>query len=108
MRLQPEQEPPNAVQLERGMLALVLTDNAVLDKLHRLEPEHFFDAIYREVFTAARDLRRDGQPVDLVRLGSLMGGDPLGGPSSILDSIKAFSVAGEVPDALSIEDSLIT
>jgi hypothetical protein len=64
--------------------------------------------VNREVFTVARDLRRDGRPVDLVTLGGLMGGDPLGGEASILESVKAYSVAGELPDAFSVEDSLIT
>ena len=98
---------PHDLQLERAMLALVLTDNAVLDRLTRLEPEHFFDAVNREVFTVARNLRRDGQPVNLVTLGGLMGGDPLGGAASILDSIKIYSMAGELPDAISVEDSLV-
>jgi replicative DNA helicase len=99
---------PNDPRLERALLALVVTDNGVLDKLARLEPEHFHDAENREVFTLARDLRREGQPINLVTLGGLMGADPLGGTSSILDSIKAFSLAGELPDALSLEASLLT
>ena len=100
-------ESPHDLQLERALLALVLTDNAVLDRVNRLEPEHFFDAVNREVFTVAGDLRRDGKPVNLVTLGGLMGGDPLGGSASILESIKAYSMAGELPDALSVEDSLV-
>jgi replicative DNA helicase len=100
-------EPPSDVGLERALLALVLADNAVLDRFTRLEPEHFYDAVNREVFTTARDLRRDGRPVNLVTLTGLMGGDPLGGTASILDAIKAFSLAGELPDATSVEESLI-
>ena len=100
-------QPPHDLHLERALLTLTLTDNAVLDRVTRLEPEHFFDALNREVFAVARDLRRDGRPIDVVTLGSLMGGDPLGGSAGILDSIKAYSVAGELPDALSVEDSLI-
>ena len=59
------------------------------------------------MFTVARELRRDGKPVDLVTLGGLMGGDPLGGAASILDSVKRYSTADELPDAISVEDSLV-
>ena len=101
-------QAPHDLQLELALLALVLTDNAKLDRVTRLEPEHFFDAVNREVFTVARDLRRDGRPIDLVTLGSLMGGDPLGGSASILESIRAYSMAGELPDATSVEDALVS
>ena len=107
MQPRPDDAPPNNLQLERALLALVLTDNGVLDRVTRLEPEHFFDAVNREVFTVARELRRDGKSVNLVMLGGLMGGDPLGGAASILDSIKSYSMAGELPDAISVEDSLV-
>jgi hypothetical protein len=103
----PAEQAPQDLQLERALLALVLTDNGVLDRVTRLEPEHFFDAVNREVFTVARELRRDGKPVDLVTLGGLMGGNPLGGADSILDSIKSYSMGGELPDAISVEDSLV-
>src|SRR5262245_43593016 len=102
------QTAPHNLQLERALLALVLNDNTVLDRLTRLEPEHFFDAVNREVFTVTRDLRREGRPADLDTLGGLMGGDPLGGKTGILESLKAYSVGNELPDAVSVEDSLIT
>jgi replicative DNA helicase len=97
---------PHDLALERALLAMVLADNAALDKLERLEPEHFFDAVHREVFAAARDLRRERRPVNLVTLGGLVGGDPLGA-SVVLDSLKDYSFAGTMPDPQDMADSLI-
>ena len=37
----PAEQAPHDLQLERALLALVLSDNGVLDRVTRLEPEHF-------------------------------------------------------------------
>ena len=89
------------------MLALILADNTVLDRVVRLEPDHFYDLAYREVFVAARDLRTERERVNLVTLGGRMGGDPLGGKAIVLESLRAWSFAGELPDAQDIANSLM-
>ena len=44
----PSEQTPHDLRLERALLALILTDNSVLDRVSQLEPDHFFDAVHRE------------------------------------------------------------
>lgn len=97
---------PHDLKLEQALLATILADNAAIDRISRLEPDHFFDAVHREVFAAARDLRRERRPINLVTLGGLMGGDPLG-KGGVLESLKDYSFAGTMPEPQDIADSLM-
>jgi hypothetical protein len=45
--------------------------------------------------------------VNLVTLSGLMGGDPPGGKSSVLESLREFSFAGSMPEVADLADSLI-
>lgn len=97
---------PHDLKLEQALLALILADNSSLDRISRLEPEHFFDPVHQAVFAAARDLLRDRRPINLVTLGGLMGGDPLGNRSA-LDSLKDYEFAGTIPEPQDMADALI-
>ena len=61
-------QAPHDLQLERAMLALVLTDNGVLDRAMRLEPEHFFDAarLVIETENDLVDLRHTLDQIELI------------------------------------------
>jgi replicative DNA helicase len=88
------------------LLALIIADNAVLDRLGRVQPDHFFDLAYREVFECARDLRTERHRINLVTLAGRMGADPLGGKVTVLDSLKQFSFNDTTPDAQDVADAL--
>jgi replicative DNA helicase len=98
---------PHDLDMELALLALILADNAELDRLGHVDGDHFFDLAYREVFLAARDLRAERQRVNFVTLGGRMGGDPLGGKVSILNSLRQFSFNDQAPDALDVASGLI-
>jgi replicative DNA helicase len=97
---------PHDLNLELALIALILADNTVLDRIQHVERDHFHDLTYREVFEAARDLRAARQRVNLVTLSARMGGDPLGGIASVLDSLRQFSFNGQEPDAYDGDSSL--
>ena len=92
--------------IEHAVLAAVLRDNAVLDAITRLQPQHLFDAELRAHFEAALDLQREGRPVNLVTLRALTGGDPLGG-ASIAERLAAVSFDGVPPMPRDMADALI-
>src|SRR5262249_5155248 len=93
--------------IEQALNALILRDNAVLDKLGSLKPEDFHDAEMREVFASARALHEEGRPVNLVTLRALIGNDPLGG-ATIADQLRAVTFeAGEVPAPRDMAASLM-
>src|SRR5262249_39986066 len=93
--------------IEQAVNAAILRDNAVLDKLGPLKPEHFHDAEMREVFVSAQALHEEGRPVNLVTLRTLMGGDPLGG-ATVADRLRAVTFeAGAEPAPMDMAASLI-
>jgi replicative DNA helicase len=98
---------PYDFNLELTLIALILADNTVIDRVDRLEGDHFYDLAHREVFLAARDLRAEHQRVNLVTLSGRMGGDPLGGNATALDSLQKFSFNGQTPDPYDVVRGLI-
>jgi replicative DNA helicase len=96
-----------SLPLEQAVNAAILRDNAVLDRLGPLKPEHFLDPEMREVFSSARALHDEGRPVNLVTLRALVGSDPLGG-ATIADRLRAVTFdAGEEPAPRDMAASLI-
>ena len=55
---------PSNREFEEALLAAILRDNAALDSVGWLDPQHLFDAQLREFFIAARDLRQQGRPIN--------------------------------------------
>ena len=92
--------------IEHAVLAAILRNNAVLDAITRLEPQHLCDAELRAHFEAALDLHREGRPVNLVTLRALTGSDPLGG-ASIAERLAAVSFDGVPPTPRDMVDALI-
>lgn len=58
--------PPSNLELERGLIAMVLLDRDVLPKVDGWLPcEAFYSESHRLVYEAARALRAKGEPVDV-------------------------------------------
>lgn len=71
-----------APEAERGVIAALLASSEVQDEyLRALTGAHFVHGLYRAVFKAISDLRRDGRPADIVtvpdRLRGQLGEDDL-------------------------------
>jgi replicative DNA helicase len=62
--------PPHDLDAEAAVLSAVMLDPAALDKVSDLKPEHFYSEAHRRIFEAALELRRVGQPVDVVQIGT--------------------------------------
>jgi replicative DNA helicase len=75
---------------ERALLALILTDNAVLNRVARLRPDDFADPARGVIFETMSGLREENRPINPVTLGALFGSDPLSG-GNLLDDLRAVS-----------------
>jgi len=62
--------PPHDLDAEAAVLSAVMLDPSALDKVPDLKPEHFYSEAHRRVYEAALELRRTGQPVDVVQIGT--------------------------------------
>ena len=62
--------PPHDLEAEAAVLSAVMLDPGALDKVPELKPEHFYSEAHRRIFEASLELRRTGQPVDVVQIGS--------------------------------------
>jgi replicative DNA helicase len=62
--------PPHDLEAEAAVLSAVMLDPAAFDKVPELKPEHFYSEAHRRIFEAVVELRRTGQPVDVVQIGS--------------------------------------
>jgi replicative DNA helicase len=91
---------------ERALLALVLADNAVLNRAGRLRPDDFADPVRGVIFETMRQLREDGRPANPVTLGGMFGSDPLGG-GNILDDLRSVSFGDDDPKPEDLADALI-
>jgi replicative DNA helicase len=96
---------PSNREFEGALLAAILRDNAVLDSVDWLDPQYFFDAQLREFFIAARALRQEGRPINIVTLRGLMDADPLGG-ATVADRLKAVSFDGAAPSPRDLADAI--
>ena len=92
-------EGPSDLSMERALLALALMDNAVLDRLGRLDGDDFADPLHAMVLEAMRDLRLADRPVNVVTMKDRVGAAVFADGSSVLDALKAFSIADVPPDA---------
>lgn len=93
---------PSDPQAEATMLALVISDNAQLDRVGDLEPEDFFEPVNRLLWQSAVALRAEGRPVNLVTLKARQYAMRLGDGRDVIDYIKSVSLAGEIPDAVDL------
>ncbi len=57
---------PQAVEAERALLGVLLTDPAQLVQLHDLEPEDFYRIEHGALFRLLNVMARSGMPIDLV------------------------------------------
>ena len=93
---------PSDPQAEATMLALVISDNAQIDRVADLEIEDFFEPLNRMLWETALALRAEGRPINLVTLKAKQYAMRLGDGRDVIDYIKGVSLAGEIPDALDL------
>ncbi|WP_394820622.1 replicative DNA helicase [Pendulispora albinea] len=63
--------PPHDLDAEAAVLSAVLIDSMALDRvLEFLKPEHYYSEAHRRIYEACIELRQNGQPVDIVQVGS--------------------------------------
>jgi replicative DNA helicase len=93
--------PPHDLEAEAAVLSAVMLDPAALDRVVDLKPEHFYSEAHRRIYEAALELRAQGQPVDVVQVGTWLkdrqrlaqvGGMPY--LAQILDAAPAVANAG--------------
>lgn len=89
---------PGNVEIERALLALIVADNTVLDRLGVLSEEDFFDDVNRQIFEAARALRSDGRAINLITLKSDLYALRFADGRDLVAYLKGVSLAGEMPD----------
>jgi replicative DNA helicase len=92
-------EGPQDLDMERALLALVLADNAALDRLGKLDADDFADPMNAVTLEAMRELRLNDRPVNLVTMQAKLGGAVFADGMAGLDALRQFSFAGVPPDA---------
>ena len=61
--------PPQSMEAERAVLGSVMIDNDCMGKVVEiLEASHFYKSVHRIIFSAARSLYEQNEPVDLITL----------------------------------------
>ena len=94
---QPSQElrsPPHNYEAEQAMLAALLVNNLVYDRVQEfLRPEHFADALHGRIYEAAGKLIQRGQIADPVTLKNLFDQDEalkdIGGAAYLAELARA-------------------
>ncbi len=65
--------PPNCLEAEQSALAVVLLDNAVMERLcDQLETEDFYYEVHRMLWVCMRELHRRREPIDAVTLFAIL------------------------------------
>ena len=93
--------PPNSVEAEISVLGAMLQDgNAVLRALEKLQPDDFYHAEHREIYSAMQELNRNHSPIDLTTLhaeltrrGTI---DGVGGPRYLMKLISEVPTTANV------------
>jgi replicative DNA helicase len=91
--MKPETDVNTDEELERALLAALLTDNRGFDRLGPLEPEDLSDPMHAAALTAMLDLRVEGRAVNFITLRSRFADVPFG-DGSMLDYLKACGANG--------------
>jgi hypothetical protein len=91
--------------LELALLALILRDNSVLDRLG-LDPEDLSDPQYQVALATALSLREQNRAINLVTMRSLLGLSGETAAYDIVGAAQAFSVDGNLPPVADVVASL--
>jgi replicative DNA helicase len=99
-------DPLHAPDLERNLLAGLLTDNSGFDRLGQLEPEDLSDPMHAEMLAVMLDIRAEGGAVNLVTLRSRFVSTPFGDEGTVLDYLKRCEFAGQAADIADVAVAL--
>lgn len=97
----PERLPPQNLEAERSVLgALLIDENAVVQVVEYLRPEHFYNPNHGKIFEAVSNLFERREPVDIVtltnelkKLGSL---EEIGGSGYLADLSSSVPTSAHV------------
>ncbi len=68
-----ERIPPHNDEAERAVLGAILIDrDAMLNVSDKLRPEDFYKEAHKEIYSAALDLYRSGQPLDILTIAEAL------------------------------------
>lgn len=101
--LRPEvQRQPSNLEAEQALLGVLLYDNAALEHLDGLEPEHFYEPFHGRLFAAIQSANRAGRIADLVIVAGQFGADPafndLGGMRYLAEMVDRAPIPTAAPD----------
>jgi replicative DNA helicase len=97
---------PSDLELERTLLAAVIADNAMLDKIPKFQAEMLFDPTHSAIYAAMLDLRDSKRPINLVTLKPRFGATPFATGGTVFEYIKTCEFAGTMPSIVDVADSL--
>lgn len=97
---------PSDLVAERGLLALIIADNATMDRISDLKSEDFYDPTNQAIFDICRELRAERRPINLVTIKGQAHGVRLGDGQDVAEYLRGISLAGEIPDARDIVQNL--
>lgn len=80
-----DRTPPHSIDSEEALLSACMINNAVLDEIEELKPEHFYKSANSEIYAAILDLFKNKEPVDLVTVAEQLNKtkklEQIGGPA---------------------------
>ena len=84
---------PHSVDAERTTLGTLLLDpERIIDVAPTVQPEDFYDPVYRTIYTAIRDLHEKRKPIDFVTVADALKTDEkiqsIGGSTFLMSLVK--------------------
>src|SRR5882672_7720622 len=87
--------PHNTEAEETTIGALLIDPDRIIDVAPVVQPEDFFNPIYRTIYAAIRTLHENRKPIDIVTVAESLRGDPKF--QSMGGSAYLMTLAGSVP-----------
>ena len=67
-------KPPQAIDIEEAVLGAMLLENeAVIELMSVLTPEHFYKKAHKQIYAAMAELAKGGHPVDILTVSDELG-----------------------------------
>jgi replicative DNA helicase len=97
---------PHDLDLERTLLAAIIAENSVLEKIKTFQADMLFDPTHAAIMDAMLNLKDEGRPINLVTLKPRFGATQFANGGTVFEYIKTFEFAGTAASITDVTDSL--
>lgn len=93
--------PPHAIEAEQSVLGALMLDNAAIDRISALRPEHFYRDDHRRIFSAIGQLIGASKPADVLTVFNAL--ESSGDAERVGGLAYLGEIANNTPSAANIE-----